>query len=75
MTLKQFLESRAGLVLLVFLGLLLFSAAVVFCAIKIPQNERIYLFLTAIASNFSGALFTILHVNANQGKGKDKDQE
>lgn len=72
MKLKEFVESRAGLVLLVFFGLLLFSAAVVFCAIRIPENDRVYLFLVGIAGNFSGALFTILHVstkNKDQGSG------
>ena len=59
---REFIESRAGMVLLVFFGLLIFSGAVVYTALRIPENERIYLFLVGVAGNFSGALFTILHV-------------
>lgn len=65
---QQFIESRAGLVLFLFLGLVLFSGAVVFCAVRLPENERVYLFLVGIAGNFSGALFTLLHVRSKPDK-------
>lgn len=63
---REFIESRAGLVLLVFLGLIVFSGAVVYTAIRIPENDRVYLFLVGVAGNFSGALFTILHVGTSK---------
>lgn len=66
--LKEFIESRAGMTLLMFVGLMMFSSAVVFCAISLPQNERIYLFLATIAGNFSGSLFTILHISSKTDK-------
>ena len=60
---KEFLESKAGTTLILFAGLLAFSAAVVVCAVTVPANERIYTFLTGIASGFSGSLFTYLQIH------------
>jgi hypothetical protein len=63
---KEFIESRAGLILFLFIGLVMFSTAVVFCAVKLPANERVYLFLVGVAGNFSGGLFTLLHVKPDK---------
>jgi hypothetical protein len=63
---KEFIESRAGLILFLFIGLVMFSSGVVFCAVKLPANERVYLYLVGIAGNFSGSLFTLLHVKSDK---------
>ena len=63
---RSFLESKAGMTVLLFVGLLVFSIAVIVCAVELPSNERIFAFLTGIAGNFSGALFTYLQL------GKDR---
>lgn len=60
----SFFESRAGLLLLLFVGLITFSGSIVYVAIRIPQNERVYMYLVSVASHFSGAFFTLLHVTA-----------
>jgi hypothetical protein len=50
-------------------GLLVFSLAVVYCSIRIPGNERVDVVVDGVAGNFSGSLFTILHIS-NGGRGK-----
>lgn len=47
----------------------MFSISVIVCAVALPANERIFTFLTGIAGNFSGALFTFLQMS------KDKPPE
>jgi hypothetical protein len=63
---NEFFESRLFLLLVLFIGLITFSASIVFVAIKIPQNERVYLYLVSVASHFSGAFFTLLHVTTKE---------
>lgn len=65
---KSLITPRNILILFMFLGLVMFSGAVVFCAIKIPANERVYLYLVGVAGNFSGSLFTLLHVSSKGGE-------
>lgn len=55
---------------LLFLGLLIFSAAVVWCAVMLPDNEKIYVFLSGIAGNFSGALFMYLKSQNSKPDGQ-----
>jgi presenilin-like A22 family membrane protease len=61
-----FLESKAGTILMLYLGLILFAVAVVVAAVYLPNNDKVYVFLSGIAGSFSGALFMYL-----QFKGKD----
>lgn len=60
MRFTKFLESAAGAVFILFMGLIAFSVGAISAALMLPQNEKLYLFLTGIASNFSGALFIYL---------------
>lgn len=74
-SIRAFFESLAGMILLVFFGLLIFSAAMIVCALKMPGNDRVYLFLVGTAGNFSGSLFTILHVRSESVQAQPPIQE
>lgn len=49
--------------LVIAIGLLLFSAATAVIAVFIPANATLYALFAGITGNFSGALFTLLHVS------------
>lgn len=63
--LKDFLESRAGVTVILFSGLVFFSMALIICAAALPQNERVYAYLSGIGGGFSGSLFTYLQVRGH----------
>lgn len=50
--------------LIIGAGLLLFSATVIGIAVFVPSNAALYALFSGILGNFSGALFTLLHVSA-----------
>lgn len=60
---KEFLESTAGAITLLFGGLALFSIVCIMCAVILPSNERIAVLFSGIVGNFSGALFTVITVH------------
>lgn len=67
----SFLESAAGAVFILFMGLLIFASGAVMAAMLLPEDERLYVFLTGVAGNFSGGLFiylqTRIRVRAGDG--------
>lgn len=50
--------------IIIAIGLVLFSLATVAIAIFVPGNAELYALFAGILGNFSGSLFTLLHVNA-----------
>lgn len=72
----NWLNSRAGVTLLLFFGLVYFSTATIICAAAMPSNEKIYVFLTGIAGGFSGALFTYVQsFRTDKEKKNEVDQD
>lgn len=67
---REFIESRAGVTLVLFFGLIFFSMALIACSVALPSNERIYAYLSGIGGGFAGALFTFLQVRSHE-----KDEE
>lgn len=45
-------------------GLVIFAIATAAIAVLVPGNAALYALFAGILGNFSGALFTLLHVNA-----------
>lgn len=64
----RFFESTLGVLVLLFVGLIAFSSAVVCVEIYMPGNEKLFGFLTGIAGMFSGSFFTWLKERTRGGE-------
>jgi hypothetical protein len=65
---KDFLESRGGALLLLYSGLIIFSFAVMLSAVYLPNHQGLYVFLSGVAGNFGGSLFTYLQIKGTGNK-------
>lgn len=64
--LQDFLESQAGTMLVLLLGLLVFACMTVLVAWTLPANEKVYALLAGITGGFSGALFMFIRLKTDQ---------
>ena len=67
-SIRAFFESLAGMILLVFFGLLIFSAAMIVCALKMPGNDASICSSSAPREIFRGRSSPSSTSGANQFK-------
>ena len=63
------------IVILLAIGLTVFAGAVIGTLIYLPENDQLFAFLTGVAGNFSGALFTFITRSKRSGESKNDDSK
>ena len=59
------MDNKSFIVYILLFGLLVFSGAVIAVSFMLPTHDQLFVFLTGVAGNFAGALFTWVQVKKN----------